>query len=98
LDEQGRQYWSELPHKKKNHTATRASKTAAKYTTSAHETNSAAAPTHTSTSDTALGTALGISSSRSTVRRIASYKGCRMNLLGILIACTYRHAKTFEKH
>jgi len=87
-----------LFHKKKNHTANRAIKTAAKYTISAHETNIAAPPTHTSTSGTALGTVLGISGIRTTARRIASYKGCGMNLLSILIAWTHRHVKTFEKY
>jgi hypothetical protein len=96
--ERRRQCGSEPLHKKKNHTADRASNTAAKYTISAQETNSAAAPTHTSASDTTLGTVLGTSSSRSTARRTASYKGCGMNLLSILIAWTHRHQKTFENH
>ena len=81
-------------HKKKNHTAKRASKTAARYTISAQATNSAAPPTHTSANDTIL----GISSSRSAARRIASYRGCEMNLLSMLTVWTNRRAKTFEKH
>jgi len=56
-----------LPQGEKAHTANRASKTADRYTASAHEINITAIPTHLS---------IG-ASSRLVARRIVSYKLCR---------------------
>jgi hypothetical protein len=68
----------------KLHTTSRASKTATKYISNAHEINSAAPPTHINILPSL--TAGSLSSSRSIACRIALDEGCGIILLSILLA------------